>query len=340
MKIPSSILQRIRHMAAPLAFAMVICLTLFLFYAKTPVGSRDRTVTIDIPKGAGFWKIVDILDREGLVNNRFLFYVMAMANGARRSIKAGEYEMDGGMGPAEIIQKLIRGEIKAYMVTIPEDFTLKQIAERLAADRLVEEKIFIEVATDRPFLASLKVPAASAEGYLYPETYALNRAMTTREIVRIMVNQFWKKVTPEMLARAQALHLSTHEFVTLASLIGKETGYRDEKTLVSGVFHNRLKKGMRLQSDPTAIYDLRNYSSAVTRRHLDNDSPYNTYKIKGLPPGPIANPGIDSLRAALYPAPVNYLYFVSNNDGTHRFSTNLIAHNEAVLKYQIKRQNE
>ncbi len=225
-------------------------------------------------------------------------------------------------------------------MTIPEDFTLKQIAERLAADRLVDEKIFIDVVTDRQFLTSLKIPASSAEGYLYPDTYALNRAMTTREIVRSMVSQFWKQVTPEMLARAQALGLSTHEFVTLASLIGKETGYRDEKTLVSGVFHNRLKKGMRLQSDPTAVYDLRNYSSRVTRRQLDNDSPYNTYRIKGLPPSPIANPGIDSLRAALYPASVNYLYFVSNNDGTHQFSTNLIAHNEAVLKHQIKRQND
>jgi UPF0755 protein len=340
VKILSSILRKIRPMTALLAFVAMVCLMLFLFYAKTPVSSRDRAATIDIPKGAGFWQIVDILDREGLVNNRLLFYAVAMANGARRSIKAGEYEMDGGMGPAEIIRKLVRGEIKTYTVTIPEDFTLKQIAERLDADRLVDEKIFIDVAADRQFLASLKIQAPSAEGYLYPDTYALNRAMTTREIVRIMVNQFWKKVTPEMLARAQALHLSTHEFVTLASLIGKETGYRDEKTLVSGVFHNRLRKGMRLQSDPTAIYDLRNFSSTVKRRHLDNDSPYNTYRIKGLPPGPIANPGIDSLRAALYPASVDYLYFVSNNDGTHRFSSTLIAHNEAVSKYQIKRQNE
>jgi len=340
MKILSAILKRVRPVAALLVFAASVGLMLFLFYAKTPVGDGGRAATVDLPKGAGFWQIVDVLDRQGLVNNRILFYAVAMAHGARRSIKAGEYEMDAGMSPAEIIRKLIRGEIKTYRVTIPEDFTLKQIAERLAADRLVEERIFIEVATDPKFLASLKIPAASAEGYLYPETYALNRAMTTREIVRIMVNQFWKQVTPEMLERARVLQLSTQEFVTLASLIGKETGYRDEKALVSGVFHNRLKKGMRLQSDPTAIYNLRNYSSKVTRRHLDNESPYNTYKIKGLPPGPIANPGIDSLRAALYPASVNYLYFVSNNDGTHRFSTNLIAHNEAVLKYQIKRQNE
>jgi UPF0755 protein len=158
--------------------------------------------------------------------------------------------------------------------------------------------------------------------------------------MRIMVNQFWKKVTPEMIKRAEEMDMTPSEFVTLASIIGKETGYKEEKKFVSAVFHNRLKKGIRLQSDPTAIYDLKQYSYTVKRRHLDIDSPYNTYKINGLPPGPIANPGIDSLRAALDPAPVNYLYFVSNNDGTHQFSSTLIAHKQAVLKYQIKRKNQ
>jgi UPF0755 protein len=164
--------------------------------------------------------------------------------------------------------------------------------------------------------------------------------MTIREIVNILVSQFWTKVTPQMVKRAQELGMTTTEFVTLASLIGKESGYKEEKALISAVFHNRLKKGMKLQSDPTAIYSFNQYNSIVKRKHLDNDTPYNTYKIRGLPPGPIANPGIDSLQAALYPAPVNSLYFVSNNDGTHKFSSNLAAHAQAVLKYQIKRKKE
>jgi len=225
-------------------------------------------------------------------------------------------------------------------VTIPEDYTLKQIADRLVAENLVSEENFISVTTDPVFLASLNIDANSAEGYLYPDTYKLNRGMKVQEIVRVMVNQFRKKVTPQMIERAKALGMTTTEFVTLASLIGKETGHQEEKAQVSAVFHNRLKKGMRLQSDPTAIYSLTEYRNIVRRKHLNNDTPYNTYRIRGLPPGPIASPGIDSLQAALYPASVNYLYFVSKDDGTHKFSSNLAAHTQAVLKYQIKRKKE
>ena len=340
MKTVLSILYKIKPLATLLVFVLLVSLIIFVIYAKSPISDRDLTSIIDIPKGASFRQIVDILDREGLVKNKFLFSILAFSNGVAGSIKAGEYELATSMTPAEIIEKIVEGDIKAYKVTIPEDFTLKQIAERLAAEKLVEEKIFISVTTDPKFLASLKIEAPSAEGYLYPDTYYFNRAMTTREIVKMMVSKFWKEITPEMLKRMQELHLSTTEFVTLASIIGKETGYEEEKKYVSAVFHNRLKKGIPLQSDPTAIYDLKQYSHTVKRRHLDNDSPYNTYKIKGLPPGPIANPGIDSLRAALDPAPVNYLYFVSNNNGTHQFSSTLIAHNQAVLKYQIKRKKE
>ncbi|MCX5840723.1 MAG: endolytic transglycosylase MltG [Deltaproteobacteria bacterium] len=340
MKIFPFISYKMKPLATLLVFVLLVLLIVCVIYAKSPISDRDLTSTIDIPKGAGFLQIVDILDREGMVKNKFLFSVLALSKGIAGHIKAGEYELATSMTPVEIIEKIVKGDIKAYRVTIPEDFTLKQIAERLAAEKLVEEKIFISVTTDPKFLASLQIEAQSAEGYLYPDTYDFNRAMTTREIVKMMVSKFRKEVTPEMLKRAQELHLSATEFITLASIIGKETGYKEEKTLVSAVFHNRLKKGIPLQSDPTAIYDLKQYSHTVKRRQLDNDSPYNTYKIKGLPPGPIANPGIDSLRAALYPAPVNYLYFVSNNDGTHQFSSTLIAHNQAVLKYQIKRKKE
>jgi UPF0755 protein len=335
MKIFPFISYKMKPWARFLVFALLVLLIICLIYAKRPINDRDVTAIVDIPKGAGFLQIVDILDREGMVKNKFLFSVLALSQGIAGSIKAGEYELATSMTPAQIIDKLVSGDIKKYPVTIPEDFTLKQIAERLAEKQLVEEKIFLSVTTDPKFLASLRIEAPSAEGYLYPDTYDFNRAMTTREIVKKMVSKFWKEVTPEVLKRAQELHLSTTEFITLASIIGKETGYKEEKPLVSAVFHNRLKKGIPLQSDPTAIYDLKQYSHRVKRRQLDNDSPYNTYKIKGLPPGPI-----DSLRAALYPAPVNYLYFVSNNDGTHQFSSTLIAHNQAVLKYQIKRKKQ
>jgi UPF0755 protein len=228
-------------------------------------------------------------------------------------------------------------------VTLPEDITASDVARRLSAFRLVDEKEFMTLASNRSFLASLDIEADSIEGYLFPETYRLDRSMTTKEIVRILVGQFWKAVTPAMRERAQELGLTLPQWVTLASIIGKESGNGAEKPLISAVFHNRMEKGMKLQSDPTAVYSLHQEGGqpkTILRKHLQSDTPHNTYRISGLPPGPIANPGIDSLQAALYPAQVGYLYFVAKNDGSHQFSSNLASHNRAVLKYQINRQKK
>ena len=220
---------------------------------------------------------------------------------------------------------------------------MNEISRRLAALKLVNEKEFITLTADKPFLTSLGIEAGSIEGYLFPETYQFNRSMTTKEVIRIIVRQFWKEITPEMRKRAEKMGLTLNEWVTLASMIGKESGNKGEKTLISAVFHNRLAQRMKLQSDPTAVYHLEQEGTPVKtirRRHLTADTPYNTYRITGLPPGPIANPGIDSLRAALYPDRVGYLYFVSTNDGLHHFSTSLDAHRKAVSKYQINRQKK
>jgi UPF0755 protein len=340
MKVILSLNQRAKKWIA-LGVSLLMLFSLFLIsFAVCPVDYRAAVATVFVPKGAGFREIVNILDQAGMVKHKPLFILLALFKGVAGSIKPGEYELVTSMSPWEITDKLAKGKIKIRRVTIPEDFTLKQIVNRLVAEELVSEESFLSLTTDPVFLASLDIDANSAEGYLYPDTYEFNRGMTTREIVRVMVNQFWKKVTPQMIERAKALGVSPTEFVTLASLIGKETGHKEEKEKISAVFHNRLKRGMRLQSDPTAVYRLDAYRNSVKRKDLDNDTPYNTYKIRGLPPGPIANPGIDSLQAALYPAPVNYLFFVSKNDGTHIFSSNLAEHAQAVLKYQIKRKKE
>ena len=340
MKAILSLNQRAKKWIA-LGIVLLLVSGLFLIgYAKRPIDDRAVVATVYIPKGTGFFEIVNILDQAGMVKNKRFFIILALLKGVSNSIKYGEYELATSMSPWEIIDKLVKGDIKPRRVTIPEDYTLKQIADRLVAENLVSEESFISVTTDPVFLASLKIDAGSAEGYLYPDTYKFNRGMTPQEIVKDMVNRFRKKVTPQMIERAKALGMTTTEFVTLASLIGKETGHQEEKAQVSAVFHNRLKKGMRLQSDPTAIYSLTEYRNIVRRKHLNNETPYNTYRIRGLPPGPIASPGIDSLQAALYPASVNYLYFVSKDDGTHKFSSNLAAHTQAVLKYQIKRKKE
>ncbi|MBN1381434.1 MAG: endolytic transglycosylase MltG [Deltaproteobacteria bacterium] len=311
------------------------CFAIFLSYATTPIDKNLKSTVIEIPQGASFDQTIKILDQVGLIKNKQFFYLLAVLKNATKRIKVGEYEFAGTMTPANIIDRLLKGEIKQYWVKIPEDKTLQDIALLLSSpeNNFVDQETFLELTSDRIFLDSLGIDAPTAEGYLYPDTYRLNHTMTPQQIIRAMVNQFRKKVTPEMFTKAEKLGLNEIEFITMASLIGKETGYRQEKNLISAVFHNRLKKGMRLQSDPTAIYDLENFSGRIRRKHLKRKSPYNTYVINGLPPGPIANPGISSFKAAINPAPVDYLYFVSKNNGTHHFSSTLSEHNTAALKY-------
>jgi UPF0755 protein len=183
----------------------------------------------------------------------------------------------------------------------------------------------------------LGVNATTLEGYLYPDTYNFPRFTKPEEILRTMVARFHQFFTPEVKAQAAALNMTEHEVVTLASIIEKETGQEDERPLIAAVFQNRLKKKYPLQSDPTVIYDIPNFDGNLTRAQLTTSTPFNTYMHPGLPPGPIANPGIKSILAALHPAPVSYLYFVSKNDGSHQFSSTLTEHNQAVHHYQKKR---
>jgi UPF0755 protein len=313
---------------------VVLFFVLLINYSTSSIDRKNITVLVDIPTGSSFLKVTEILNQAGLVKCRVFFYSLAIMKNARRSIRAGEYEFNTSLTPAAMIDKLLRGEIKNYKVVIPEDLSLREIAVILGKDKLINKEDFFALARDEDFLESLGVKADSIEGYLFPETYFFDRSMSTRQIMKIMVSQFWKKVTPEMIKRAGELGFNTHQFVTFASIIGKESGDDAEKTMISAVFHNRLRKKIRLQSDPTAVYDLENFDGKVLRSHLKRKSPYNTYIIKGLPPGPIANPGMTSLKAALNPAPVKYLYFVSKKDGSHFFSSSLNEHNQAINRYR------
>ena len=339
MKLLNKLIYKSRKRLVFIAMILFIFMALsLLFYALTPVDSRNVTSIINIPKGTSFIQSVDMLEEAGLIKHRYIFYLLVISKNAHRHIRAGEYELSTSMSPMDILNKLVRGEIKSYKVTIPEDFSVREIADRLVSFRLVDEKAFMNLASDSSFLRSLGLKSSFIEGYLYPDTYLFDRSMSTREIIQIMVDRFWKAMTPDKQKRVDELGMSLQEAVTLASIIGKESGYKDEKALISAVFHNRLKKGMKLQSDPTAIYDLKSFNGIVLRSHLRRETPYNTYHIKGLPPSPIGNPAADSLQAALYPAPVDYLYFVSNNNGSHNFSSSLKDHNKAVLRYQIERK--
>ncbi len=328
-----------------IAFVIIILILVivisFYRYAVLPLGDQRTPKTVDIPSGAGFFKITTILSDAGVVTNKPFFWALAIGKGAAAQIKAGEYEFTEQMSPVEILNKLIRGETKHYLVLIPEDINAKEIAERLLSDRLINEKEFMKLITDKDFILSLGLEEKSLEGYLFPDTYRLDRSMTTAGIIRILVNNFKEKMTPEITKRAAKMKMTIHQLITLASIIGKESSDSTEKPLISAVFHNRMKLGMKLQSDPTAIYGLQengNDVKIVRAKHLKSDTPYNTYRIKGLPPGPIANPGMDSIMAALYPADVRYLYFVSKNDGTHQFSTNLASHQKAIQEYRKNRK--
>ena len=328
--------KKILPRIAAAAILIVVPLLILVGYAQSPV-SRDIPLrTVDIPRGASFSRVMDVLEAEGLLRQRELFHLLALLRNGTRQIRAGEYEFSGWMSPSEILGKLIRGEVKDYRITVPEGFTVRQILERLLASKLVDEKEFLRLSTDRQFLSTLGIEGRSLEGYLFPDTYILDRSMDTRTIVTTMVNQFWHHVTPSMTKRSADLGLTVDQFVTLASIIEKETGRKEEMPLIAAVFHNRLKRRMPLQSDPTVIYGIADFDGNLRKQDLLKKTPYNTYLIAGLPPGPIANPGLDALQAALYPTEADYLYFVSKNDGSHQFSDNLSQHNSAVKKYQLQ----
>ena len=316
----------------PVILALVFGTWLFI-YARTPIDpGKDATVLVDIPTGTSFVNATKILSDAGLVKNRFFFYALVGVKRATRTIRAGEYEFSTSLSPSELVKKLIHGDIKNYRVVIYEDSSLRQIAARLKEYKLIDEETFFELSEDPLFLSSLGVQGPSIEGYLFPDTYLFNRSMSTRQIMRIMVDRFREKISPEMIKQAAVKGLNPHQFVTFASLVGKESWKPEEKPSIAAVFYNRISRGMPLQCDPTTVYDLKEFDGKILRKHYRRESPYNTYMIKGLPPGPIASPGLDSFQAVLNPAKVDYLFFVAQNDGTHYFSRKLSDHIAATKR--------
>ena len=287
-----------------------------------------------IPDGSTFQHVAVLLEHERLIKSSSIFVLFGKSQSADRKVHAGEYELNPGMTPAEILSKLLNGQVLLHSLTIPEGLTLTQIADLVSQQGLTDREEFLRLAKDREFIVSLGIKAETLEGYLYPNTYKFPRGIRAREVLVAMVEQLWQEVGPDLLTRMQELKMTMHEVLTLASVIEKETGSGGERPEISAVFHNRLKKHIPLQSDPTVIYGLPAFDGNLHKKDLSSPSPYNTYRVQGLPPGPIANPGIQAIRATLYPSDSRSLYFVSRNDGTHQFSATLIEHNKAVEKYQ------
>ena len=299
-----------------------------------PARLRPPSKTVTIPDRTPLQQIAAFLEREELIKSRLAFVWLARFESADRKIKAGEYELNPSMTPADILSRLTGGQVVLHPVLIPEGLTMVQIAEIFAQQGLVDRQEALRLMTDPAVIASLGINAATLEGYLYPDTYKFPKGVRPKEVIATMVDHLRQVYTPEFEARAQELKMTQHEVLTLASVIEKESGSNGEREEISAVFHNRLKKHIPLQSDPTVIYGLPNYDGNIHKKDLSSPSPYNTYRVSGLPPGPIANPGVQSIRATLYPSSSRALYFVSKNDGTHQFSATLAEHNEAVEKYQ------
>jgi len=326
------------------ALAFVAICTVGLLYmhlmswAERPAETKAVEKLFTVAPGQGLGKTAHALQQEGLVSDALRFTILARLNKQDKLIKAGEYIFSSKMTPNEILGQMVEGRVHLYRVTIPEGFNLVQIAATVAAAGLTTETDFLKTARDPKTAESLDIQGKTVEGYLFPDTYYFPRGLDSATIIATMVKQFEAAFKPEWRRRAEELGLSVHEVVTLASIIEKETGAPEERPLIASVFHNRLKKGMRLETDPTVIYGIPDFDGNIKRRHLETYTPYNTYKIKGLPPGPIASPGAMAMEAALYPARTDYLYFVSKKDGTHHFSKTHKEHKAAVRKYQLRRK--
>jgi UPF0755 protein len=307
-------------------------------FAHHSAGSESTPQIFSIASGDSFSKVTQQLQGMGLVQDGFRFKVLARIKGMDKTLKAGEYQLAKTMTPIQILDALVSGKTFLYRLTIPEGYNLLQIAEEAGRQGLGDAVQLAEFASSPETARAFGIEASSLEGYLFPDTYLFPKGISNQVLIAKMVERFQEQFSLEWRQRAEALNMSIHEIVTLASIIEKETGDPSERPVIASVFHNRLKKGMRLESDPTVIYGIENFDGNITRTHLKTPTPYNTYTIRGLPPGPIANPGSDAIKAALYPADTDYLFFVSRKDRTHQFSTTIEEHNAAVRKYQLRRR--
>ena len=321
-------------------FLILVLITLGISYFTVKnyiysVSSVKEDVVVSIPKGSGLKKISATLMNSGVVKNDKLFILYVMKEGWQDHLKAGEYEFKKGCTMAEVASQIVDGDVLLYQVTIPEGLTVKEIARLLDSKNVVEEEQFIAETQNKELLTELLgSDATSFEGYLFPETYSYSRSPTAKELIVLMVESFNAVYDPLKELRDKS-NLTDKEIITLASIIEKETGTSSERPIISAVFQNRLRIGMKLDSDPTVIYGMGDrYNGNITRKDLREETAYNTYVIKGLPPGPIANPGKESIMAVFEPADVKYLYFVSKGDGTHYFSNTFREHQNAVNKYQ------
>ena len=312
--------------------------TLYMRTSEPFKGYEGNEQFVVIESGSGTRTIGQRLIDAGVIRDDVTFRAAVWRSGRARGLQAGEFRFDRPMTPIEVIDKIARGDVYSRRITFPEGLTIREMARIYEQHGFGKAAAFIEAAGDPSPIRDIDSAATDLEGYLFPETYTMRRDTTAAKLVALMVARFRQLFTSEMQQAAQSLELTPRQAVTLASLVEKETAQPAERTVVAAVYLNRLRIGMGMQADPTVIYALQRagrYDGNLRRDDLSFDSPYNTYRYAGLPPGPIASPGLASLQAAVAPAQVDYLYFVSRNDGSHVFARTLDEHNENVRQYQV-----
>ncbi len=307
----------------------------FEFYFAPKTSPKEIFFVVD--KGQGVHDISQNLKEKGIIKNRQSFLLGYKIYYSSKSLKAGEYKFNLPISPKNILKILTEGKVYLHSLTIPEGLTRKEIASHLESLNFTDEEEFLAASAKTNIISSLDKEATDLEGYLFPETYHFPKGISAEKVLSTLVSQFKEVFSEGWQKRAREIKMTPRKVVILASLIEKETYLREEKKLVSAVFHNRLRIGMKLDCDPTIIYVLKQkgtFNGRLLKKDLRLRSPYNTYRNRGLPPGPICSPGRESLEAALYPAQEKYLYFVSKNDGSHHFSTNFKDHQNAVRRYR------
>jgi len=300
-------------------------------------GAPQAETFVDIPRGSTTGAIADLLTDAGVIHSQFPFRIYARWSGTGRRFQAGEYRFDAPATPVQVAQRLIQGDVFFRSVTIPEGLTAEETIDLLSRNGLgnIEEMGLALHRTE--WIREIAPGADTLEGYLFPDTYRFSRKATSEQVLHTMVDQFRTRMGKLLAEQPLPPGWQIEGLVTMASLIEKEVGIKEERPKVASVFYNRLRKRIPLACDPTVIYALKQagrYDGDIRKADLQINSPYNTYVHIGLPPGPIANPGLDSLRAALSPANTDFLYFVSRNDGTHEFSRTYESHQIAVARFQ------
>lgn len=316
-----------------LVLSILIPVGRFCVFLAVPAGNGTREELVELGRGRTLRALAFDLESRGIVSSARLFTLYARLKGGDARVKAGTYQFNDGMRPGEILSQMILGHVYQRLFALPVGYSSYQVAEMLEKRGIFTKEAFLNACRDQKLLAELGISSPSAEGYLFPGSYNILPGKTEHEVVREMVLRQRALLDAALNGKGDPRGLSIDELLTLASMVEKEAVIPAEKPLIAAVFRNRLKKRMRLQSDPTALYGVRAFAGKVSRADILRPTPYNTYLIPGLPPGPIGNPGKESIDAVLNHPDVPYLYFVARGDGSHQFSSDLPSHNQAVRKY-------